>query len=146
MAQAFTLVDANIPSAGVLLKSKRKNTLGPKNDFKKKNMYKEKTCPTLSSTMPVKAKFHRTLLEHVLGTQYWALRLPRTNHQEYTNFGAPGGGSKKERAQQFVTEAASLMLQILQFHCQTTSCKADLSVRLLTFPQLQLQQETSVNS
>ena len=51
------------------------------------------------------------------------LRLPRTNHQEYTNFGAPGGGSKKERAQQFVTEAANLMLQILQ----TTSYEADLS-------------------
>lgn len=33
------------------------------------------------------------------------------------------GGSKKERAQQFVNEAASLMLQILQ----TTTCEADLS-------------------
>ena len=71
--------------------------------------------------MPVKAKFHKTLLEHVLGTQYWALRPPRTTHQEYTIF--LFGGSKKERAQQFVNEAASLMLQILQ----TTTCEADLS-------------------
>jgi len=126
MAQAFTgdgeLKEADIPSAAVLqvakenLKTNRKTLL---------QLYQKQTCPTLSSAMPDKAKFHKTLIEYTLGfSMEWVLRLPRSNHDDYKTFCTPGGGgSKKERAHQFVSEVFTVLRDILQ----TTSCQADLA-------------------
>lgn len=126
MAQAFTgvgeLVDHDIPSAAILqvakdnLKTNRKTLL---------KLYENQTCPTMSSTMPDKAQFHKSLIEYTLGyNMEWVLRPPRSNHDDYKKFCTPGaGGSKKERAHQFVSEVFTVLRDILQ----TTSCQADLA-------------------
>ena len=99
MAQAFTgdgeLKEADIPSAAVLqvakenLKTNRKTLL---------QLYQKQTCPTLSSAMPDKAKFHKTLIEYTLGfSMEWVLRLPRSNHDDYKTFCTPGGGGSNAR-------------------------------------------------
>lgn len=68
MAQAFTgdgeLKEGDIPSAAVLqvakenLKTNRKTLL---------KLYESHTCPTLSSALPDKAQFHKSLIEYILG-------------------------------------------------------------------------------